>query len=1040
MAKKEQIKQTVKEIYLRKDEKFFKDKDHFENIDTLRERKLKEYIEKQLVKIENGFAFLCGEFESRFAKNEWILMSEPVFYVPSISSFIPDLKEKKCYSQSSRDDFYITEIDEEDLNFEDFKGKIPTEDEARIFLDENIGTEYRTAQGKIICDDEEYFGVTCGIRDFLWTTSKTSPNYGKTFEYGNNSISGDVDILTVPIYRVKEKEKNAGKISASEAILFWIKKDLRPAEFKEKMESVYNALLSFYRMDNTWLESRDNKIVFSKKDEVVDYFYKIVIKGEKIPFLGDTEKILKSNEFEADDKFIAVFSDVLLNCDSKRAGLEKLTPEILTGPRMGHWDLFDYIDEKKKNDSNYFKVIFPDGKELKAFSPNMVKSTVAIDFGTKSTVVAFEDSTKAGEIIPIKVGLVSAVNKKIDPYENPSSVQFVDFESFLKAYNSREGRPNTKWDDLTVAHTALNNLQNAKTSNYYSFMTDLKSWCYSKVAGLSIKDEKGVEKIFPVFSDLKDGDLNPLEYYAYFLGLYINTMSKQNVYTKYKMSFPVIPEPKIRERIRSSFERGIRKSFPSICLADEDFNKSYSVKEGLSEPAAYAITALINYHFTEKMDKEDLDRCYYAVFDFGGGTTDFNFGYCNRIDEDDEDDDDDKYFELNYFGNDSDPDLGGEKLLKYLAFTVFKDNRDKLQQSKNGYKIQFTEYPGCTASETFEFNELISNDSAYANVNMNTLMEKLRWVWEDPKAENDEEHQQYLRTFEEGGKITLNVFDFEGKEDTIELVIKSKDGRYPNPVDYFQHLLRDRIEVAVERFFSAMKAAFAKDVDDINEIAIFLAGNSTKSVLFNEILDEYLDSSSDKGREIKENFGNPSVKFELYPRLGSEKAKDKLQEIISKYGIKVRKSNKETVEPTGKTGVAYGLLLADKVVIDKNAIKSTKEARFKYYVGTERRGKFKKAVIKKDSKIDRKWIKLCKVKEDKYEYRFLYTTLPDAAEENTLDSRDASYNIIDVPEPEEDTEIFIRAISPDEIEWQVVESEEDLRENAQNPNIIDLKE
>ncbi len=44
--------------------------------------------------------------------------------------------------------------------------------------------------------------------------------------------------------------------------------------------------------------------------------------------------------------------------------------------------------------------------------------------------------------------------------------------------------------------------------------------------------------------------------------------------------------------------------------------------KGASEPAAYALTALQQYGFEPEGD----ERVFYGVFDFGGGTTDFDFG------------------------------------------------------------------------------------------------------------------------------------------------------------------------------------------------------------------------------------------------------------------------------------------------------------------------------------------------------------------------------------------------------------------------------
>ena len=95
-------------------------------------------------------------------------------------------------------------------------------------------------------------------------------------------------------------------------------------------------------------------------------------------------------------------------------------------------------------------------------------------------------------------------------------------------------------------------------------------------------------------NEIDAGDFDPIELYAYYLGLYINNMHHQ-IYLDYILSFPVNYRKDIRERIRKSFESGIRKSLPPALLRDEEYMKNFRVYLGASEPAAYAISALEGY-------------------------------------------------------------------------------------------------------------------------------------------------------------------------------------------------------------------------------------------------------------------------------------------------------------------------------------------------------------------------------------------------------------------------------------------------------------
>ncbi len=91
----------------------------------------------------------------------------------------------------------------------------------------------------------------------------------------------------------------------------------------------------------------------------------------------------------------------------------------------------------------------------------------------------------------------------------------------------------------------------------------------------------------------------------------------QGICLEYVMSFPVNFEKDVRNKIIDSFTSGLNKSLPM------SLGQQVNVYPGASEPAAYAITALKDLGLQPKKEKEQVA---YGVFDFGGGTTDFDFG------------------------------------------------------------------------------------------------------------------------------------------------------------------------------------------------------------------------------------------------------------------------------------------------------------------------------------------------------------------------------------------------------------------------------
>ena len=1007
--------ETVKELFFKKNEELVltvNGKELKENIDTLRERKLKNYIKNRIDNLEQAFKNLCSEFDERFNNNEWILMNDDCCYINDIVALIPDIKEIECYSQSSAESFSIARVD---LSFGDFDDvHIPTAEEAKVFLKDN---NYKKSNGKI---NGEFYGITCERNRFLVTFE----NNGAVFEY---PYLNDMKILTVPVYRFNGI--NSTKIPTSSVLLHWVSKKLSPKKFKiESTKFIYELLRYFYKINPAYLSFVDDSIVFVNKEEVIDYFYQSCISGKEEPFVPKAQEILNSNEFEADDLFLNFFEFKLLNCDKNRAGLDILPKQTtLYGTDTGHWDLFDYMQQPE---GDYFSVKLPENKQMTAQAPNIVNTNVAIDFGTKSTVVTYEDPEHKGEIIPIKVGGYSK-EYSIDEYENPSIIEFIDFDSFDSDYRYKKCRPDTKLEDLAVSHNALRDL--SENEQIESYLTDLKTWC-SKNEEFRFKSRKtGIKRKFSPFLEISENEENPLEYYAYFLGLNINQISKGNVYTNYKMSFPVTFKKDIRDKIIKSFENGIRKSFPKILLSDENFReKSVDgfIKQGLSEPAAYAITALERYYFGERLDdEEDCSELYYAVFDFGGGTTDFDFGYYSNLKVPTR-----RYdYELNHFGSIyGDEHLGGEKLLRYLSFELFKANKDKIKENN----IKFAKYDGCTDKELYGLDDVISND-LYANLNILILMEELRWVWEDPEAKK---HAKEKENFGKLGKIRkLQFYDKDGDKQEIELIIPQKedfDKDKDDPTEFFQELLSKKIESGIKKFFESMKEAFrisGKDLSKIDEISIFLAGNSTKSILFNNILSEYI-GTGDKATKNKKMLGNENLNFVLYHPLGTKESDEQLEKLKEKYSPDDEYAG---IPPTCKTGVAYGLL-KERIKVNEALSEEVDNKKFKYYLGLEGKRKFKYLIIEVDSEIDYKWTELCEVYNGETIYPFLYSSEAAAGSGNMPANRAKPGTItISKDQAKDGLKIFIRAVEPEKIEWQVARNERELRD-VENPNLISL--
>lgn len=685
-------------------------------------------------------------------------------------------------------------------------------------------------------------------------------------------------------------------------------------------------------------------------------------------------KILSGFKFE-EDKFRISNFDALQNLeidgsvavgpflyeDKIRADIKEYEPKMLTDVGLGLWELWE-MDESK-NDGIEVKL----EHSLTARDPksSIKDGVVGIDFGTKSTVVVYQEDTV--KINPMRVG-IGDLDKKIEKshYENPTIISFGDLSKFIEDYEAREGRPYTRWEDVNISHAAYNSLLQSASSEYNSYLNELKQWAGQRDKKLKIFDRKGKEFEIKGFSELEDGDINPIEIYAYYLGLYINNQ-RNGIFLDYILSFPVTYEMDIREKILKSFYKGIKKSLP-LSLQTPEILSKLKVISGASEPAAYAVIALEENKFEPVGD----EKVFYGVFDFGGGTTDFDFGVYREADEDSRYD-----YVIEHFRADSDKYLGGENLLELVAFELFKANKEKLLEAK----IQFTLAPECGK---FAGHETLISNAQEARRNTKELMEKLRPLWE---GKDDGELYK-------DGVLSVNLIDTKGKQIAGFSLDIDKNK--------ILEIIEDRIKKGVDNFFNALRLAFSSkkvDLGSIKEVNIFLAGNSSKSPLVEKLFNEKIAQEEEN---LSKEFQRPlEGLYKIYRPLGE--------------------NDNDFEKPNGKTGVAFGLIRSKKggtiLVIDHNV---DVDINFKYYLGKKKKGKFN-TVVSRDAKYG-DWIKFIDASESIFEV--FYTTQASVTT-NSVDISDSGIKKmrIDTGFADENCYIHIRIVSPNRFEYVVADEE-----------------
>ncbi len=333
------------------------------------------------------------------------------------------------------------------------------------------------------------------------------------------------------------------------------------------------------------------------------------------------EKTLEIVSYSDVDVDFEKFKELMLNVDSVAVGLKSYSQSQLLDLNGGHWDL-EVPSAPKESVTFRFDNLSKDenNKEMNFYARSSLKDlnkgVVAIDFGTKSTTASYMDKTGTYRLLSIG-GLVD--DASLTKFENPTIMEFRYKENFLNAYKALDHRPFTEKHDMEVAHEAQKHLSNTQGNHLYRFFSQLKQW-----AGADEKQNfRDLIEDFSLESFAHCTGFNPIEIYAYYIGRCINNMHN-GVFLKYFLSYPIKYEKHQAEKIRESFEKGLKKSLPLHVFDDEKTAKTFKVELRASEPCAYAISALKSYGFfkSEKLDKP----IYYGVFDFGGGTTDFDFG------------------------------------------------------------------------------------------------------------------------------------------------------------------------------------------------------------------------------------------------------------------------------------------------------------------------------------------------------------------------------------------------------------------------------
>lgn len=955
------------------------------------EKKLNEYAER----LNNELSELSSG---------WIKLEEKdVFYIHKFRILIPDINIFKCN--------VVNETGFSNV-FDGYEGRIINEDEAydlfylnrktNSFFVDNIwfttgGDNHCVVRYKVNNDENS-------SNDTSYECINSQGNRSCCYKnlYNNcRSCSWGYGVK-IPVYDLSRKTVMENmivhkimpeKLSSPNKALLKIISELYSAEY-------INICSNVLRFSEKFI----NDVMDDKINEIFGISFEI---GN---LKDDLREYSKNNIITIEENFKRKFIDRILCCDKIRAEIEEYDEKRLTDPNQGMWELWD--DEGNRGNQVKIKtnLTFVGRNPIADIKENGI---VGIDFGTKSTIVVYQDGNDT--IMPMRIG-IGQMSAQIRPeqYENPTVMEIKDLENFMKCYKKRKGRPETEWADITVSHTAFKNMTSSTVSDdFYSYFYDLKQWCADSDKNhiVTIKDQCGNEYELAPYLSENENAFDPIEIYAYYLGMYINNI-RNGIYLDYLLSFPITYSRELKKKIITSFKNGIKKSLPLSVLKDKQCMEIFSVQNGVSEPVAYAITAFSEFGLKPK----DNEKYLYGVFDFGGGTTDFSFGTYRRADLSEKK----KYdYVITHINSGGDRYLGGENLLEMLAYEIFKANYSRLLKRNDKFGFKGIEFTMPSGGDVFLGAETLISNSQKAKRNTKQLMEKLRPFWENlgkkfdfsDGAENklNEKYEEILKQIEKG-YIKADLFDNSGDllEDFILDIYNEKLG-----IDIdLAEILERRIEQGVRQFFISLKNTFSyQEIKNAGGMEIFLAGNSGKCPVLNTLFDKYTKIFSQSSSESSE----PGI-FRIYPSLGTDEA----ALIQNTNGMHVIPG--ELSGPTGKTGVAYGLIkgrAGSRIkVVSQNA--DDNEMMFNYYLGHCEDDIFICDIDRSEFK-EKQWVKFTEADVPRIE--LYYTDLPEAAD-NKLPARNTQKKIIRIKNVDDAAFVYIRMDTHTSIEYVIARSSE----------------
>lgn len=566
--------------------------------------------------------------------------------------------------------------------------------------------------------------------------------------------------------------------------------------------------------------------------------------------------------------------------------------------------------------------------------------TVSIDFGTSSSCVAVEGDNGI-ELLTLSSDEMLNPEEQINIYENPTYVMIYRWGEIYDQWKrengnfpflvrgDREEEFNEGGVYFDFGYSVKKCMDEVSEDELNAILAEIKMIPYILYGGRQIsvrpfiKTNKQVLKLVSSPEEEDGEHFDPVAFYAYILGRAINNVAKNKIYTKFNITYPVKFDRDLREKIRKSFEYGLKRSLP-LTLRDVDI---VHVKMQWAEPVAY-IGAICTRYLRLANHRSKM----FAVFDFGGGTLDYSFGIFAK------DPDYEEGAVIHILHVDGDSNIGGETLIKRISYWIYttSPNAEKMIEKNIPFEIPLGEIiPN-------GFSDKLFNESMEAQSNVRKINEKIsRKIFEGKIDENASVEPVQIELMTLKGEKELLECNFDPKTLNARL----------------DKILKD----TVDKFYRAMEATFHKhkellrrygiDGYSAGQVNIFMAGNASKS----KNLKQQIEA------RFKEKLNEDKI---WLVDETDEEFMMKIQESGITSGEGETRENKVAITP--KTAVAIGQVNLQKYWVEEEYLRSanetgTPDAPFLWYIGiTDMTDGTFKIKIERSSK-DGKWVKYCRV-------------------------------------------------------------------------------